>query len=192
MADTPDKDLPERPWRVPVRIEDVPESGRHFEMVADAPTCDAIAAFAGVDAVKALRAAFEVTRRGRDGLRVTGEVRAAVGQTCIVSLEPMETEIVEAVDVVYEPQKAELESARKAPAKPAAELTVLPDEEDPPEQLIDGVADLGALATEFLLLGIDPYPRKPGATFEQPSADTGESGPFAALAKLKRGEDGRK
>ena len=32
------------------------------------------------------------------------------------------------------------------------------------------MVDLGAVATEFLLLGIDPYPRKPGAVFEAPPA----------------------
>ena len=32
-----------------------------------------------------------------------------------------------------------------------------------PETLHGGVVDLGAVATEFLILGIDPYPRKPGA-----------------------------
>ena len=30
-----------------------------------------------------------------------------------------------------------------------------------PEPLIGGIVDLGALATEFLILGLDPYPRKP-------------------------------
>ncbi len=32
----------------------------------------------------------------------------------------------------------------------------------------DGTVDLGAIATEFFLLGIDPYPRKEGAEFEAP------------------------
>ncbi|MGZ5835725.1 MAG: YceD family protein, partial [Xanthobacteraceae bacterium] len=42
-----------------------------------------------------------------------------------------------------------------------------------------------ALATEFLILGIDPYPRKPGATFVAPASESADGGPFAALAKLK-------
>ena len=41
--------------------------------------------------------------------------------------------------------------------------------DDPPEVLHDGAVDLGAVATEFLLLGIDPYPRKPGAVFDAPA-----------------------
>ena len=56
-----------------------------------------------------------------------------------------------------------------------------------PEPLIGGVVDLGALATEFLLLGLDPYPRKPGAVFEPPRDLKPDAGPFAALAKLTKG-----
>ena len=50
--------------------------------------------------------------------------------------------------------------------------------------------DLGAVATEFLILGIDPYPRKPGAVFEAPAAGEGGGHPFAALAALKKGRPG--
>jgi hypothetical protein len=51
--------------------------------------------------------------------------------------------------------------------------------------MVDGTADLGAVATEFLLLGIDPYPRKPGAVFALPDEDATGDGPFAVLAKLR-------
>ncbi|MND03201.1 hypothetical protein D3C83_229160 [compost metagenome] len=50
-----------------------------------------------------------------------------------------------------------------------------------------GTVDLGALAAEFLVLGIDPYPRKPGASFEAPAtADDPAAHPFATLAALKK------
>ena len=56
-----------------------------------------------------------------------------------------------------------------------------------PEPLVDGMIDLGALATEFLILGIDPYPRKPGIVFEAPMRRRQSAQPFAALAALKKG-----
>jgi len=46
--------------------------------------------------------------------------------------------------------------------------------------------DLGAVATEFLMLGIDPYPRKPWAEFAAPKVDSDGAHPFAALAALKK------
>jgi hypothetical protein len=55
---------------------------------------------------------------------------------------------------------------------------------DGPEALVDGAVDLGALAIEFLILGLDPYPRKEGAVFQQPPDIEPEPGPFAALAGL--------
>jgi hypothetical protein len=51
---------------------------------------------------------------------------------------------------------------------------------------LDGKLDLGAIATEFLLLAIDPYPRKPGAEFAPVKADDASAKPFAALEALKK------
>jgi hypothetical protein len=62
--------------------------------------------------------------------------------------------------------------------------------EDAPELLVDGVVDLGAIATEFLILGIDPYPRKAGAVFDPPAAGDESGHPFAALAALKERQGG--
>ena len=59
-------------------------------------------------------------------------------------------------------------------------------DKDPPEPLIDGRLDLGAVATEFLLLGIDPYPRKAGAQFGALKSDDDIARPFAALEALKK------
>ena len=48
--------------------------------------------------------------------------------------------------------------------------------------MIDGRIDLGALAAEFFALGLDPYPRKPGAEFVAPPEPAPPDSPFAALA----------
>ena len=53
------------------------------------------------------------------------------------------------------------------------------------------MVDLGAIATEFLLLGIDPYPRKPGVVFEALADDEYDTAqPFSALAALKKRQGG--
>jgi hypothetical protein len=57
------------------------------------------------------------------------------------------------------------------------------------EPLMSGVVDLGVLATEFLILGLDPYPRKTGAVF-QPLQERGiDETPFSALGALKKAQD---
>jgi hypothetical protein len=61
------------------------------------------------------------------------------------------------------------------------------EEDDPPDTIIDGKIDLGALAAEFMALGLDPYPRKPGVAFAEIVDDEViEESPFAQLAGLKK------
>ena len=56
------------------------------------------------------------------------------------------------------------------------------DDEDEPDRLMDGKIDLGALAAEFFALGLDPYPRKPGALLDEERASSEPVfSPFAAL-----------
>jgi len=170
-----------RPWSVPVRLDEVPETGLHLDLAADTTVRAAVAAAAGVNEVPQLAAAFDVARHGRDGLHVTGTVSARVRQTCVVTLDPVENEIAEAVDLMFVPPSA------LGPL--ANEVNLRAEAVEPPEALMDGVVDLGAVATEFLMLGIDPYPRRPGAVFDPPhDADAG-SHPFAALAALRSGRD---
>jgi uncharacterized metal-binding protein YceD (DUF177 family) len=167
----------ELPWSAPVALSQVPETGCHLELVADRHTRAAIAELAGLSALPRLEARFDVTRHGRSGLRVVGHVSASVGQNCVVSLEPIENEIDEPVDLVLTPASSHLRHGR--------EVEVSVDNE--PEPLINGMVDLGRIATEFLLLAIDPYPRKPGAVFQTPSVADEAPHPFAALATLKNG-----
>lgn len=185
MAEAQDRKRP-IPWVASVRLDEVPEGGKTIELAPDEPTRAALAAYAGVRTLPRASATFEVRRHGRSNLHVTGEVRATVGQTCVVSLEPMESEVVEPVDVVFKP------ATDAVPADERAETAAAESEGDPPEPLVDGTADLGALATQFLILGIDPYPRKPDAVFEAPATKGDDAGPFAALARLKGSPDNKK
>jgi uncharacterized metal-binding protein YceD (DUF177 family) len=165
---------PAQRWHVPVRLEDVPETGLHVDLIADEHVRAGLAALAGVSGVPRLEAAIDVARYG-NGLRATGRLSATVDQTCVVTLEPMENQVEELIDVIFAP------SSTGDFVEPNAAF----EADEPPEALRDGTADLGAIAAEFLLLGIDPYPRKPGAEFAPPAEGGAAATPFAALAKLK-------
>jgi uncharacterized metal-binding protein YceD (DUF177 family) len=134
----------------------------------------------GVVALPRLEAVFDLAPLAGDGVRVSGSVAASVEQSCVVTLEPVLNQVDEKVDLVLV----------RPGAAPPPRATVDVDatgEHDTPDILPDGVVDLGAIATEFLLLGIDPYPRKPEANFEAPQVDDDPAGrPFAALAALKK------
>ncbi len=165
---------PEQPWHVPVRLEGVPETGLHFDLVADEHVRAGLAALAGVADMPRLEAAIDVARYG-NGLRATGRVSATVRQTCVVTLELMENQVDELIDVIFAPSST----------GDFADQNAAFDADESPEVLSDGTADLGAIAAEFLLLGIDPYPRKAGAEFAPPAKEGAATTPFAALAKLK-------
>jgi uncharacterized metal-binding protein YceD (DUF177 family) len=162
-------------WHVPVRREDVPDTGLHLELEADEEVRARLAALAGVPGVPQLGVIADMTRHG-EGLRTAGRVTARVTQTCVVTLEPIENTVDEAFDVLFLP-------ADVAGAAPAG---LEPEEvDDTREALVNGAADLGAVATQFFLLGIDPYPRKPGEVFATPAEDRAAESPFAVLERLK-------
>lgn len=179
----PDSAAPDSatPWRVPVVVEEVPETGQHFDLAADAPVRAAVAKVAGLRDLPRFEANFDVSRRGA-GLQVIGSISATVGQNCVVTLEPLANEVEETIDLVFEPVQPLAPSAESDGPQHGVKW-------DDPEPLVGGVVDLGALATEFLILGLDPYPRKPGAVFDPPQDARRDQGPFASLGRLAKRQD---
>lgn len=168
------------PWRVLVNVAQIPATGLHREIEADPPSRATMAAVAGVREVSSARAAFDLSHQSGGRVHVTGRVQASVGQSCVVTLEPIENAIDEAVDLIF------------APAEEIAPQIDVGDDDgesalaEPPEPIRNGMIDLGRLATDVLFLAIDPYPRKAGAVFEaQVATPNPEDHPFAALKALQ-------
>jgi uncharacterized metal-binding protein YceD (DUF177 family) len=164
-----------------VAVDDIPASGLHIEIDAPAKTrfelLRLVKGLSTVHDLASLSAILDLSRRGAK-VHVTGHVRARVGQTCVITLEPMESEVDEAVDTVFAPAPGESE-----PTRVEIEIKV---EQEPPEPLIGGTVDLGALVTEFLMLGVDPYPRKAGAEFAPVKIGEDDAHPFSVLEALKK------
>ena len=173
------------PWPVPVAVDSIPDSGLHVELEAPAAVRAALTPVAGLRSLPELKAVFDLKRRGK-AVHVGGTVEARVGQTCVVTLEPIENRICEDVDVTFSPEVQAKAGGAEGDAHSVGHLA---DETDPPEPLVGGTVDLGAVAAEFLVLGIDPYPRKDGAEFAAPRADLAGEHPFAALAASKKPPD---
>ena len=172
------------PWSVPVAVAQIPEAGLHRDIEADAAQRQAMAELAGLREILSANAALDVTPKSGGRVHVGGHVRARIGQTCVVTLDPIENEIDEPIDLIF------------APPEQIPELAALVDEAverdadipDPAEPIVNGIIDLGRLATDALFLAIDPYPRRPDAVFEAPSvAADPEDHPFAALKAPQAG-----
>jgi hypothetical protein len=181
----------------PIRAEEVPKEGLDITVSATEAERQALAAENGLEGLAKLEGTLHVAPWRDGGLAVAGEMRARITQICVVTLDAFDSEIVEPIDVKFAPATA--------PVPPAATIASasrvrrrLPQTaetpprsiefggEDPPDPLIDGEIDLGALIAEFLALGLDPYPRKPGVAFEQaPPLEDARENPFAKLEVLK-------
>ena len=171
------------PWSVPVIVEQIPDTGLHRDIEAGPVARDSMAGVAGLREVLSAHASLDVTPERGGRVHVTGRVRARIGQTCVVTLDPIENEIDEPIDLIFAPpeQIPQLSDLVDEAAESDSEIP------DPPEPIINGVIDLGRLATDALFLAVDPYPRRPDAVFEPliAAADPMDH-PFAALQALQR------
>jgi uncharacterized metal-binding protein YceD (DUF177 family) len=170
------------PWSVPVAVAQIPDTGLHREIEAGPATRAAMAEVADLREILSASASLDVTPKGGGRFHVAGHVRARVGQTCVVTLDPIENDIDEEVDLIFAPpeQIPELSDLVDEAAESDVEIP------DPPEPIVNGAIDLGRLATDALFLGIDPYPRQRDAVFEPPAlAADPEDHPFAALKALQ-------
>jgi uncharacterized metal-binding protein YceD (DUF177 family) len=179
--------LQKDPWRAaPVIVAQIPEAGLHREIEADSAARQAMADIAGLRELVSARAAFDLILKPDGKVHVTGRVLARVGQDCVVTLDPIESEIDEPVDLIFAPPEQIPQMSDLVDDDPEDDAEV----PDPPEPIVNGQIELGRIATDALFLGIDPYPRKPGAVFEaETEAEDPEDHPFAALKALKPGAD---
>jgi len=170
------------PWSARVAVEQIPDTGLHRDLEADQNARDGMAELAGLREILSASASLDVTPAGGGRFRVAGRVQARIGQTCVVSLDPIESDIDEPIDLVFAPPDQIPELADLVDEAAASDEEV----PDPPEPIENGTIDLGRVATDAMFLAIDPYPRKAGAVFEElVVAPDPEDHPFAALKALK-------
>jgi hypothetical protein len=166
------------------RVETIGE-GASGTVEANAEERNAIAKLLDLVALDRLTFEYRLASSSGRRIRMTGRLTASVVQTCVVSLDPVPSALDVAVEVEFWPEGAVAALEKTSEKDPGASLL------DWPEPIEDGVIELGKVLYEALATALDPYPKKPGASFEWSEGPTGEaaspkSGPFAALERLKR------
>ncbi|KAB1075072.1 YceD family protein [Methylobacterium planeticum] len=160
------------PLSRPMNVERLAQGRGVVTVEASQAECDALARDFRIPAIRDLVGRFDLSG-SLNRLLVTGTVEAIVTQVCTVSLEPFEAKVSEPVEVTF--------TNTDALAGTDAE------DVDVPDPIVSGRIDFGTLTAEFLALGLDPYPRKPGIAFEP--AQAGEDiRPFDALKRLRSDE----
>ena len=163
-----------------LRLGDLGGRPRAVAFEADGAARARIAAALGLEALPLLRLTGRLEPEGRRDWRLSARLEAVAVQPCVVTLEPVETAVDEAVERLYvaglvEPEEAEVE---------------MPDETREP---LPAALDLSDVAREALALALPPFPRAPdadlgAAVFAEPGVEpmTDEAArPFAGLASLK-------
>lgn len=154
--------------------------GQRVDLVADEEDRRRIAERLGLGSIERLEAHATLAREGSK-VRASGRLKAALTQHCVVTGEPLDTHADESFEILFVPQPE--------PGGPDEEIELSEQECD--VVLHDGSAiDLGDAVADTLALSLDPYPRSAGADAALKEAGVlseAQAGPFAALAKLKRG-----
>lgn len=157
-----------------VAVSSLPADGLEVTLEASPDERAALAARFDLIELAAFTAALRLTRvRGGPVLHLGGRILACVVQRCVVTLEPVTSEIDAPVDI-------ELRPAASLGEDVASDEDVEPYEGD--------LVDLGEIAAQELALSLDPYPRSPAAGPRGTalmSDDAPQPGPFAVLARLR-------
>lgn len=116
-------------------------------------------------------------------VRVECEWEADLIQACVVTLEPVRSQLSGHFSTSYLTESVEVSAG--------PEVLIDPEAEDPPEALPAEGIDLGELVVQELAVTLDPYPRREGAglpsRFGPPEGEQ-KASPFAALEVLKSKE----
>ncbi len=172
---------PDRPFSRTMIVADLPAKGRDIHVAANEAERAGLAVLLRLQDVAALEADLAIRRFGRDGAAVEGQLKARVSQVSVVSGDIFEQEVKAPVAIRFSPDGVD-------PNASVAIEDLISEAEDPPDLLIDGRIDLGAIVAEFLALALDPYPRKPGETFAASEAEPASNSPFAGLIKLTKSD----
>lgn len=119
--------------------------------------------------------------RTAEGARLTGQLSAALVQSCAATALPLEQKVTAPFDLRYL-------ATMPLPDEPDAEIE-LGDADCDIVPLEPGGVDVGEAAVQTLALALDLFPRHPDADRilrEKGVLSEGQVGPFAALAALKR------
>lgn len=174
-------------------ITTTPKAGYARKLSPDTAELEAIAQSCGLSAIAVFEAAVECRPWHRDGVTVSGHIKAEIEQACAISLEPVFSVIDTEFSAHFVPPTSKL---ALPPKQVDGEIVFEYDGEDAPDILEGEEVDLWEVVLEYFNLEIDPFPRAEGQkvpeewSSESPQEESEEDkvSPFAVLAELKRND----
>lgn len=167
----------------PVTVARLRPEGDSIAIEAGPAEREAVRARLGLEGLDRLKAELILHPLGGGLVSARGSLEAEVRQVCVITLEPFSATLTAPVQLVFR---------RAEPDQEMAELDLDVEAED--EVLYAGPdIDLGEAVVETLALALDPWPRKPGATFawsEESEGPEQRQSPFTVLKRLRPPGDG--
>jgi len=164
---------PQPEFSRPLPVDRVPKSGSTEVIEAEPEECQALAGRMDLPAIHGLKATIRATPWRGGGMKLEGTLNADLDQVSVVSLEVFRHSLDIPILRYFLPPGA-------VPASG----------EDDADSIEHGIIDLGEVVAETLALELDPYPRKPGESFEggseEDDASAERESPFAVLAKARQ------
>lgn len=183
-------------WSYQVDVEKLSSEPKTFTFEADERQRIDLARRMAIVSVESAQAVVTLQKIGGGTIHAMGTVRADLTQSCVVSLAPVPDHVEDEFEGWYGDKAASAVSFAKARTerdvkKGQTEIEVLEESSDP-ESIVGGKIDIGELATQYLSLALNPYPRAEGVSpvYSAGPQDTGEGAeirksPFEALKDWK-------
>ncbi len=183
-------------WSYLVDVERLSDEPEIFTFEADERQRTDIARRLAINSIEYAKASITIQRAGGGIFHAMGTIDADVTQACVTTQAPVQGHIEDEFEGWFGDKTSNAVSFAKARSEREAkkghiEAEILEESADP-EPIIGGKIDIGELATQYLSLALDPYPRAEGAGSEfliEPPADKEgaqiRKSPFEALKDWK-------
>jgi uncharacterized metal-binding protein YceD (DUF177 family) len=163
-----------------LRLDQI-RDGERLDLAADEAERKSITKRLGLVSLDRLEAHVCFTRTGAI-VRAEGRLLAALGQSCVVTGDPVAAHVDEPFTLLFAPE----------PPSSGFDDELELGESDCDVVFHDGaMIDLGDAIADTLALSLDPYPRSAGAEAALKEAGVlseEQASPFAVLAKLRKDE----
>lgn len=165
-------------WPRLLKLHELPAGPLRIRLAASLDDCVPISRQLGLENLASLTADI-IASPWFDGVEITGSFQAEVEQICGVTLEAFQQGVAGQILVRVVPA-----NSPHAQVPEGNDIELDPDAPDAPDILVNDTIDISGYVVEHLALELDPFPRRPGATFEF-EAPSAEMSPFAALQVLR-------
>ncbi len=163
--------LTEQEWSHFYDVEDLESKSERLTIEASEEELEDVARRLQIIAIKSAKADLVLKReQGGRVIHVSGTFTALIVQDCVVTGDPVETEIFEPLEGWFADKDKTVSFAaarreREADKHNNLEVELMEEREDP-EPVLNGAIDLGELVTQHISLTLPPFPHKEGVNYE--------------------------